>query len=324
MPHEIRVLDAPTIRRLCTPADLVAWMRTAMRAVSDGEVELPLRRGIRLPGGLGAIGMMPGFVGGDVMAAGVKLVSLVPPERRKGSSHLGLLVLYDADGLVPRALLCGATVTALRTAAVSALATDALARADARILTICGAGEQADAHIEMVADVRAFDEIRVWARRKDAAVALAARHGGIVRAVENLDAAVAGADVICTVTAAREPFLLARHLAPGVHVNLVGASGMDAQEAEAPVVTAGRFFVDFIPSALDQASELAAAAGQGGAAELIAAELGQVLADPALGRRSPGDITVYKSLGVAAQDIVTASELVRRADERGEGSRFSM
>src|SRR5690606_21651155 len=110
MTTPLLVIDAATIRALAAPDRLIRWMREAMIAVSARDVELPLRRGMPLPDGGGAIGMMPGFVGGEVMSAGVKLVSLVPPERRKGSSHLGLMLLYDADGLVPQAILCGATV----------------------------------------------------------------------------------------------------------------------------------------------------------------------------------------------------------------------
>jgi ornithine cyclodeaminase len=154
MSGQLRIINGATIRRLAPPEKLIGWMREAMIAVSRREVELPLRRAIVLPGGMGAIGIMPGYVGAEANSAGVKLVSLVPPERRKGSSHLGLMVLYDADGLVPEAILCGGTVTAIRTSAATANATDLLARKDATKLTILGSGEQAAAHIDALRVVR--------------------------------------------------------------------------------------------------------------------------------------------------------------------------
>ena len=119
MSTPLRIIDSATVRRLAPPEQLIDWMRDAMISTSRRAVELPLRRGMVLPGGLGVIGMMPGYVGDETASAGVKLVSLVPPARRRGSSHLGLMVLYDADGLVPQAVLCGATITALRTVCAS-------------------------------------------------------------------------------------------------------------------------------------------------------------------------------------------------------------
>ena len=322
MSTPLRIIDSATVRRLAPPDQLIDWMRDAMISTSRRAVELPLRRGMVLPGGLGVIGMMPGYVGDETASAGVKLVSLVPPARRRGSSHLGLMVLYDADGLVPQAVLCGATVTALRTAAVSALATSALARPDASVLAILGAGEQAAAHIPALMAVRPFKKIVIWARRPEQAEALAAtlRVPAEIALAPNVQQAVASADVICTVTSAKEPILQGEWLSPGTHINLVGSSSADAREADDAVVQRSRFFVDYIPSTLDQAGEFLHAKNAGLVDDAhIVAELGAVLDGSADGRRNPQEITVYKSLGIAAQDVVTARQVFRTACEGGFG-----
>jgi ornithine cyclodeaminase/alanine dehydrogenase-like protein (mu-crystallin family) len=316
MSTPLRIIDGATVRRLAPPEKLIAWMQHAMVSTSRRAVELPLRRGMVLPGGLGVIGMMPGYVGEDTASAGVKLVSLVPPERRRGSSHLGLMVLYDADGLIPQAIVCGATVTALRTAAVSALATSVLARPEASVLAILGAGEQAAAHIPALMAVRRFKKIVIWARRREQADALAASLQVPAELVvaSSVQEAVAAADVVCTLTSAREPILQGEWLAPGAHINLVGSSSADAREADDAVVQRSRFFVDYIPSTLDQAGELLHAKNAGLVDDShIVAELGAVLEGTAEGRRNAEEITVYKSLGIAAQDVVTAREVYRAA-----------
>lgn len=321
----IRIIDAATVRALAPPEALIGWMREAMRLVSAREVELPLRRGMALPGGAGVIGMMPGFVGGDIQSAGVKLVSLVPPERRKGSSHLGVMVLYDADGLVPRAILCGATVTAIRTSAVTAVATDALARENARVLSVLGTGEQAEAHISALRHVRQFSDVRLWDRdvTTPRAKQLADQTGAQLHA--RVEDAIAGADVICTTTSAREPILRGALLEPGMHVNLVGSSAADAREADDDVVARTRFFIDFRLSTMDQAGELIHAIESGRINEdHIVGEIGAVLAGDCVGRTHADEITLYKSLGVAAQDIVTAHRILHLAEQKGLGTLITL
>lgn len=315
----LRVIDGATIRRLAPPERLIPWMREAMLAVSGGEAVLPLRQALVLPDEAGAIGMMPGHVGGDIDAAGVKLVSLVPVERRRGSSHLGLMVLYDGEGLVPHAILCGATVTAIRTSAVTAVATDALARRDTRRLAVLGAGEQGEAHVAALRHVRPFDDVRIWDIRSDAAAALAARAGA--RAVATVEEAVDGVDVVCAVTAAREPILRGAAIAPGTHVNLVGSSFPEAREADDELVVRSRFFVDYRPSTLAQAGEFLHARAAGLIDDThIVGEIGAVLAGAVAGRRHDDEVTVYKSLGVAAQDIVTAHHVAALAAADGLGT----
>jgi ornithine cyclodeaminase len=228
------------------------------------------------------------------------------------------MILYDADGLLPVAVLCGATVTAIRTSAVTAVATDALARKNARILAVLGAGEQGEAHVRALRHVRQFDEVRVWDIRAEAAEGLAARQSCC--AATSVEEAVTGADVICTVTAAREPILPGALIGPGTHVNLIGSSFPDARETDDDLVAKSRFFVDYQPSTMAQAGEFLHAIRSGRVSEdHIQGEIGAVIEGSSPGRSSDRDITVYKSLGVAAQDIVTAHKIHALACADGAG-----
>ncbi len=299
MTTPLLVIDGDTARQLAPVGDLIPWVREAMRITSRGDVELPLRRALALPDERGMLGIMPGYMGENVDKAGVKLVSLVPPELRLGSSHLGLIVLYDADGLLPVAILCGATITAIRTAAASAVATDVLARHDASVLAILGAGEQALAHAKAMTFVRKFTEVRLWARDPGKAAVFARTlanedeievsvHGSVKNAVN-------GADVVCTVTGASQPFLSGSVVGPGTHVNLVGSSHRAAREVDSDLVLKSEFFIDYRPSIMDQAGELLHAIDEGLVDEShIRAEIGDVINGDARGRSGPEAITVYK------------------------------
>ncbi|HEV2567927.1 ornithine cyclodeaminase family protein [Sphingomonas sp.] len=311
----LQLIDGATIRDLVTPDVSRELMAAAMKMTSLREVELPLRRCLKLPDGLGMLSAMPGFVR-PIAAAGLKLISLVPPASRKGSSHLGLMILYEAEGLTPRAILCGATITALRTAAVSALATDRLARKDAKVLTILGSGEQAVAHIEALAPVRNWGECRVWTRNPMALDEILARHGDLlpIRASDDPLEAVAGADVVCTVTAAREPLVCAEAIGPGTHLNLVGSSTSDSWEVEPELMRRASVFIDYWPSIMDQAGELLAAFRTGLVTPShVQAEIGEVLLGRHPGRSGSGEITVFKSVGIASQDIVMAAYVAEQA-----------
>jgi ornithine cyclodeaminase len=325
---EMTVLSGEAMRRIAATLDLRAILRRAMVAVSRREVVMPLRWGLELPDRRGLLGMMPGYYGPDDVA-GIKVISLVPPALREGrSSHLGLMVLYDASGLVPRALLCGATLTALRTAQASAIATDALARADAQVLAILGTGEQAQAHIAALHGVRDFSALRVWGRDPDAARRLVERVRGLypsADACERVEDAVRGADVLCTVTASATPVLHGASLAAGTHVNLVGSSTPDKMECDVETVRRARLFVDYRPSAEAQAGELREAVRTGTVAgDPVVGEIGEVIAGDLVGRTTPGDITVYKSLGVSAQDLSVAKALLDAAERAGEGVKVAL
>lgn len=319
----IRAIGKALIRDLLTPAVAIDVVDAAMREVSQGNVELPLRWGLKLPNG--AMGMMPGYLGSPE-CFGIKLVSLFPGNPAVGlPSHLGLMVLFEAERGEPVALLDGDVVTSLRTAAASAVATHALARPDAAELLIVGTGQQASAHVPAMLAVREIRRVRIWGRSADKAIELAGefaqRYPLPVEACTELKDAVQTADIVCTVTGAREPLLHGEWLRPGAHLNLVGSSVPEHREVDTDAVRRASFFVDFRASAFTQAGELLTAIAEGAVDEdHVCGEIGEVLLDRIPGRSDDQQITVYKSLGVAAQDLAAAWYLYEEAEARGLGS----
>jgi ornithine cyclodeaminase/alanine dehydrogenase-like protein (mu-crystallin family) len=299
-----------------------------MRRVSRGGALLPLRQALPVPGG-GMLGMMPGYID-EPRCFGVKLVSLFPANQSLGlSSHSGIMVLYDAATGQPAALLNAGEITAIRTAAASALATKVLARANASVLGVVGTGEQALAHLRALALVRRFREIRIWGRNSAHAAELArlarTQTDCAVTIDATVDAMLHHADVVCTLTGSAEPILAGRSVRPGTHLCVVGSSVSSRREVDDDCVARSRFFVDYRASAMAQAGELLHAIGNGTvSASHILGEIGEVLEGRIEGRRSDDDITLYKSLGVAAQDLVAATVVLRAAESSGAGTLISL
>jgi ornithine cyclodeaminase len=305
-------------------AECVDLMHRTMIAVSERRVVLPLRSVMVMPGELGMLGNMPGYLA-EPECFGVKLVSLIPRNKPPHySSHLGLVLLFEPEHGCPVALVDAAEITAIRTAAASGLATRLLARPDAGDLALLGAGEQARSHLEAMQAVRALRRIRVWARDSGKAAAFAqtegARHRITIETSATVAQAVAGADIICTATKAREPILLGEWLAPGVHLNVVGSSIASAAEIDTPAVVKSRFFVDCRDSTVNEGGEYLRALTAGVITpEHILAEIGEVANGSKTGRRSPTDVTLYKSLGVAPQDLASAHYVLEKARAAGVG-----
>jgi ornithine cyclodeaminase len=322
---ELRVITGKDVRRLLPYPTCVEAVAGAMRAVSSGRTVMPLRQIMRLPGGQGALGVMPGYLG-DPECFGIKLLSLFPGNPAVGlSSHLGLYLLCEVGNGRPLALMEASALTAIRTAAASVVATRALARPDSRVLAVIGTGEEAGSHVEAFQAVRPFETLLVWGRNAAAAERLADRSRrlgfGAVRVVPDVRDALAEADVVCTVTASKDPLLYGADVRPGTHLCLVGASIPSCREVDDACVAMSRFYVDYRASAMAQAGELLHAIGEGVVTEAhIVAEIGEVLAGTAPGRHSASEVTVYKSLGVAAQDLAAASIVYRRAVELGLGT----
>jgi len=318
------ILNREAVAQALDHAQCVEVLDAVMRSVSAGDVELPLRRYLEIPGTRGKFTLMPGYLG-DPRSFGVKIVSKFPrePGSRYGS-HVGAVMVFDADEGIPLALLDGSELTEIRTASASALATRELARPDAAVLAILGSGEQAWHHAAALKAVRPFESVRIWSRTQAAAEALAARIAttlGIqARSSSSVRDAVEGADVVCTTTSASEPILPGAWLEPGMHLNLVGAAVRTAAEADQDVVTRSRYFVDYRPSIMDQAGELLDAIEAGAVSEEhIAGEIGEVLAGRCAGRLNDEEITLYKSVGVAAQDLGAGLACYQRAREKGIG-----
>ena len=304
--------------------ECIDLMHRTMSAVSEGRVVLPLRSVLVMPGELGMMGNMPGYLG-EPECFGVKLVSLIPRNKPpQYSSHLGIVLLFEVEHGQPVAMLDAAEITAIRTAAASGLATRLLAKPEASDLAILGAGEQASSHLAAMLCVRKLRRIRVWGRDEDKAAAFAltegAKHKVTIEVVSTPREAVTGADIICTVTKAREPILLGEWIEPGAHLNVVGSSISTTAEIDTPAVVKSRFFVDYRSSTITEGGEYLRALRAGAITpEHILGEIGEVANGSKTGRTSPGDVTLYKSLGIAPQDLASAHYVLQKARERRVG-----
>lgn len=309
---EILTLSAAEVRRLLDPDALVVALAEAFGALSNGDVDAPDRIGVSVPGA-GSLLVMPGYQRGREI--GVKLVSLFHDNARRGlPTHQALITLFDAETGSPVALMDGTAITALRTAGASALSAQLLARQDARVLTIIGGGVQASSHLNLLPRVREFSEIRVVARDASQAERLAAEDVR-ARVVASVEEGVRGADVVCLCTSASESMIQAEWVAPGTHVTSVGYAPLGG-ELPRGLIERGRLFVE---------TRRAFEAPPAGCAELagmeprLGTELGEVVLGSAPGRQSDEEITVYKSMGHASEDLAAASLVYRRAKEEGVG-----
>ena len=319
---DVLVISGAEVRRLLPMSDCIPLVESAMRTVSRGGAQLPLRIGVAPIGTPNMMVVMPGYLD-EPATMGAKVIAVYPGNARRGlSSHMGVVVLFDVREGVPLAMIDAASITGLRTAAATAVATRALSPDDACDLAIIGTGEQAAAHLHSISLVRKLRSVRVWGRSRDHARSFVEREAHSVDAridvCETIREALVGADIVCTTTSSREPIVQGAWVARGAHVNLVGASTPDVREVDDALVSQSSFFVDYRPSALAQAGELLGAMGAD-AANHIRGEIGEVLNGSVPGRTGEFEITVYKSLGIAAQDLVTAQEVYRRAKAAGAG-----
>ena len=309
---ELLYLCRADVERLLDVDAMLEALAKALIIFSSGITSVPPRIGARVPD-LGLLGAMAGYVPG--VALEVKLVTVFPGNHSRGlASHQGLIALFDEDDGAPLALMDGAYITAIRTGGTAAVAARALARDDAKVLAILGAGVQGGSHLETFTRVRDFEEIRVASRDKDKASALAARHPK-ARVATSFEAAVRGADVVACCTDAREPIIRRDWLGPGVHVSSVG--GTFGPELDRETLAAAKVFVEWRGAALN-APPAGAHELQGMDAESIT-EVGEVLAGTKAGRTSKDDITVYKSTGHAVEDAATARLVYDRALAEGVG-----
>ena len=253
---------------------------------------------------------------------GAKLVSVfADPHDPAHRAHRGLVVLFEGSAGEPVCIADAGAVTLVRTAAASAVATDALARPEAAVLAVLGTGHQAEAHATVLPQVRDFREIVLWGRTRQRAEALAKRLAGTterkIRVAASARAAVAEADVVCTVTSAAEPILLGEWLPAGVHVNLVGSSAPGPVEVDEALVARSRFIADCREHVANHGAEFLRAKAAGRVDDdHIVAEIGEVLAGSKPGRESSEQVTVYKSLGHAVQDLAAVAYLYQRHQAR--------
>jgi len=325
---EILVLGREDVERLLEVDPLLDALEDAFRALSAGRTSVPARVAARTPDGL--LGAMPGWVRGMGLAS--KLVTVFPANAAEGlPSHQGLIVLFDDRTGTPVAILDGQRITALRTAAASAVAARLLARPGARVLAVLGAGVQGRAHLETVPRVLELEEVRIASRTPEHADALAGEAPGILAASAVGDPprvttspsfreAVRGADVVCCCTDAHRPIVEDGWLAPGAHVSSVGGSA--GRELDADTIYRGSVFVEWRGAVTEP---LPAGAGElQGLDPDVVAELGEVLDGRRPGRRTDDELTVYKSTGHAVEDVAAARLVVDGAREVGAGTTLAM
>ena len=314
-------------------------MAAVLTARARGETYHPLRTVMRPPGAAGLMGLMPSWRGarrggsaqaGRGAAFALKAICIMPGNPARGlDAHQGTVTLFDGETGAPTAILDASAVTEIRTAAVTAVATGLLARAGARTLAVLGAGVQGRAHLTALAGVRDFEQVRVYAPTRAHAQALAeqaALPGARVSAVATAEDAVRGADVVVAATNSREPVLARAWLEPGAHVNAVGASTPQAREIDTATVAASALFCDSRESVRHEAGEFQLAVREGAITgeEHIRAELGEVLAGSAPGRRDDGELTLFRSLGIGVEDLAAAEIAVAAAREQGLGTEVEL
>ena len=295
-------LDEDAVRRLLRMEDLIPAMERALADLSAGRVVQPVRLMLPVEGHEGFFATMPAST---MEALGAKLVTFYPANQGVPTHH-ALVLLFRPETGEPLVTMDGRLITEMRTAAASAVATARLARADASVLAILGSGVQAGSHLEALRQVREFREVRVWSPKH--ARAFAERFG--IRAAGSAEEAVRGADAIVVATSSRAPVLRGEWLAPGAHVNAVGACRPDWRELDDETLRRSRLYVDSREAATRESGDVIAAGA-------VVAEIGEVIAGAEPGRATAEEITLFKSVGVAVEDVVAADIVYRAA--LGEG-----
>ena len=290
-------LDEEKVRALLRMEELIPAMAGAMRDLSSGKVQQPLRQILSVAEHNGFFGVMPAYGG----ALGAKLVTFYPNNQGRPTHH-AMIVLFRPETGEPLVTMDGRLITEMRTAAVSAVATDLLAPREMKVLAILGSGVQARSHLEALRVVRQFSEVRVWSPRH--AGEFAKEHD--LRASASAKEAVRGADVVVVATSATTPILKGEWLSPGMHLNAVGATRPNWRELDDDCVARAKLFVESREAASKESGDVIAAGK-------IFAELGEVIAGARPGRESADEITLYKSVGVAIEDVVAADLAFRRA-----------
>lgn len=323
---EVTVLGERDVYELLPVSECIAVMEHAFRTVAAGKFAQPQRLIAWLPEGRGAIGTMPAYLGEpDALAA--KVITVFPENRAAGlESHQGSVLLHETKTGRPQAIVHAGAVTAIRTAAVSALAARILSKPRAQRLALLGSGTQARTHLEAMRAVRSIASVKVWSRTPENARAFAraesARHGIPVETAASPRDAVEGCDIVCTLTASTVPVLEGAWLEPGLHVSAAGSSVPPFRELDIEAVRRSRLFVDNRECVLNEADDLRIPIAQGAIArEHILADLGELVTQTRPGRVTEQDVTLFKSVGMAIEDAAAARELFARATARGRGAR---
>jgi alanine dehydrogenase len=321
---ETLVVTQADVPKLLPMNECIEVMASTMAELARGETILPLRSILWLPERVGALGLMPGVLLPE-RVLGVKVITLFPGnEGTPIDTHQGAVLLFEAEHGSLLAVIDATSITAIRTAAVSGVATRALAREDAGDLAILGSGVQARTHLEAMRCVRKIRRVRVasksFGNAKTFAERESKRQGIAIEAVATMREAAEGADLICTTTSAREPILQGDWIAPGAHINAVGSSIPAARELDTAAVVSSRLYADRRESLLNEAGDFLTPKKEGAIGDdHVVGEIGEVLIGKAPGRRSPEEITLFKSLGLAVEDVASARHIYEKAKKTGLG-----
>ena len=321
---KVLIANGDDVKALLPMDECIGVMEDALRMLASGDALLPLRTMMMLPGRPDLMGLMPSYLGG-INSLGVKVICAFPSNQgTEYDSHQGVVLLFDAEHGLLRAMVDGTAVTAIRTAAVSGVATKLLAREDAGDLAIIGAGTQASTHLAAMLAVRRIRRVRVYSDPVEGAERYAAResqrHGIAVEAMPSAEAAVRGADLICAVTTSDQPVVLGEWLSPGAHINAVGAYRPTTRELDTTAVVRSRMYVDRLESTLSEAGDFLIPRSEGAIGDdHIVGEIGQVLVGDVGGRRTGYEITLFKSLGIAVEDLASAAHILKKAEATGRG-----
>jgi ornithine cyclodeaminase len=310
-------INKEKIAALLPMNECIGIMEKTFRALACGEIGQPLRNVMWLPGKKGLLGMMPGHAAG-LGIMGIKVITVFHSNREKGlPSHQGVVILFDANNGQPLMIFDALEITAIRTAAASAAATKLLSRDDSATLAIIGSGEQARRHIEAILLVRKIKQVNVWSRTEENAVQLVDEMTGKYNipfhVKKTVKQAVEAADIICTVTSSKEPVVRGEWIAKGTHINAVGSSTAAARELDTEVILKSKLFTDCYESLFNEAGDFLVPEKEGALPDAhVKAEIGEVLAGVKKGREKEDEITLFKSLGIAAEDIFSAWHIYKK------------
>jgi ornithine cyclodeaminase len=321
---KVLMINQSEVRRLLPMDECMDVMAATLKTLGEGDAILPLRHIMWLPEKVGALGTMPAYLG-SIGMMGLKVVSVFPGNHgTEFDSHIGAVLLYETKHGQLLAIVDASEITAIRTAAVSGVATQTLAREDAGDLTILGSGVQASSHLAAMLIARKIRRVRVWSRNHAGAQAFAERegqrHGISIVAVEDARESVDGADIICTATSSSKPVLFGDWIEPGAHINAVGSSVAFTRELDTAAMVKSKLFVDRRESTLNEAGDFLIPKRENAITDdHIKGELGEVLLGRVNGRESAREVTLFKSLGLAVEDVASAHHVYTKAIKQNLG-----
>ena len=321
---KVLMVNHREVQQWLSMSDCVEAMADVFKMLNRGDAVNPLRNLMWLPDKSGLIGMMPAYLA-DAQVMGLKAISVFPGNHAtEYGSHQGTVMLFETQNGRLLAMMDAGKITAIRTAAVSGVATRLLAIPDAENLAILGSGEQAAAHLDAMRVVRNIKRVRVWSRNFDHAKKFVDRESArltlSIEAIESAECTVEGAHIICTATSSTDPVLLGGWIAPGTHINAVGSSVPFARELDTAAVVKSKLFVDRRESTLNEAGDFLVPKKEGAINDAhILAEIGDILLAKIKGRTSKEDITLFKSLGLAVTDVAAAHYIYQKLSQQGGG-----